>query len=63
MDKIKVKDPEKESRNDRFYNELMREVGRLYDLATASRGKSNKELSAMTEQVKSILGKWSKRKK
>ena len=61
--KIKVKDADKESRNDRFYNELMREVGRLYDLATASRGKSNKELSAMTEQVKSILGKWSKRKK
>ena len=61
--KIKVRDAEKESRNDRFYNELMREVGRLYDLATGSRGKSNKELSAMTEQVKSILGKWSKRKK
>lgn len=56
--RIKPKNADKESRNDRFYNELMKEVGRLYDLATASRGKPNKELSAMTEQVKSILKKW-----
>lgn len=56
--KVKTKNIDKENRNERFYNELMREVGRLYDLATASRGKPNKELSAMTEQVKSILKKW-----
>ena len=61
--KIKTKQQEKENRNDRFYNELMSEVGRLYDLATSSRGKPNKELSAMTEQVRSILKKWSRRKK
>ncbi len=56
--KVKQRSAEKESRNDRFYNELMKEVGRLYDIATGSRGKPNKELSAMTEQVRSVLKKW-----
>lgn len=56
--KIKQKSAEKESRNDRFYNELMKEAGRLYDMATASRGKPNKELSAMAEQIRSVLKKW-----
>ena len=52
----------KTERADRFYNELMREVGNLYDYATASRGLSNKELSSMTEQIKTILKKWKKKK-
>lgn len=52
----------KTERADRFYNELMREVGNLYDYATASRGLSNKELSSMTEQIKSMLKKWKKKK-
>jgi metallo-beta-lactamase family protein len=52
----------KTERADRFYNELMREVGNLYDYATASRGLSNKELSSMTEQIKTMLKKWKKKK-
>ena len=52
----------KTERADRFYNELMREVGNLYDYATASRGFSNKELSSMTEQIKTMLKKWKKKK-
>lgn len=52
----------KTERADRFYNELMREVGNLYDYATASRGLSNKELSSMTEQIKAMLKKWKKKK-
>jgi hypothetical protein len=40
----------------------MREVGNLYDYATASRGLSNKELSSMTEQIKPMLKKWKKKK-
>ena len=51
----------KTERADRFYNELMREVGNLYDYATASRGLSNKELSSMTEQIKTMLKKWKKK--
>ncbi len=52
----------KTERADRIYNELMREVGNLYDYATASRGLSNKELSAMTEQIKTMMRKWKKKK-
>lgn len=52
----------KTERADRFYNELMREVGNLYDYATASRGLSNKELSSMTEQIKTMLKKWKMKK-
>ncbi len=56
-----TKQRSKAERADRFYNELMREVGNLYDLATASRGLSNKELSAMTEQIKVMMRKWKKK--
>ncbi len=52
----------KTERADRFYNELMREVGNLYDYATASRGLSNKELASMTEQIKTMMRKWKKKK-
>lgn len=52
----------KSERADRFYNDLMREVGNLYDHAAASRGLSNKELSAMTEQIKTMLKKWKRKK-
>ncbi len=52
----------KTERADRFYNELMRQVGDLYDYATASRGLSNKELAAMTEQIKTMMHKWKKKK-
>ncbi len=52
----------KTERADRFYNELMRQVGDLYDMATASRGLSNKELAAMTEQIKTMMHKWKKKK-
>ncbi len=52
----------KSERADRFYNDLMREVGNLYDVAASSRGLSNKELSSMTEQIKAMLKKWKKKK-
>ncbi len=64
-DGIKIqssKQKSKTERADRFYNELMREVGNLYDFATGSRGLSNKELSSMTEQIKTMLRKWKKKK-
>ncbi len=64
-DGIKIKsskDAQKSQRADRFYNDLMREVGNLYDFCTDSRGLSNKELSAMTEQIKVIIRKWKGRK-
>ncbi len=57
-----TKDKSKTERTDRFYNELMRQVGELYDYATASRGLSNKELSSMTEQIKVMLKKWKRKK-
>ncbi len=52
----------KSERADRFYNDLMREVGNLYDYAASSRGLSNKELSAMTEQIKVMMKKWKRKK-
>lgn len=52
----------KSERADRFYNDLMREVGNLYDVAASSRGLSNKELSSMTEQIKTMLKKWKRKK-
>ncbi len=56
-----AKQRSKTERADRFYNELMRQVGDLYDLATASRGLSNKELASMTEQIKTMMRKWKKK--
>ncbi len=60
--KISPKQQAKEDRSARFYNELMREVDNLYDIAANSRNASNKELSGMTEQVKMLVKKWKKRK-
>lgn len=62
---VKIKPPKaaiKSERADRFYNDLMREVGNLYDYAASSRGLSNKELSAMTEQIKVMMKKWKRKK-
>ncbi len=59
---VNSKKQAKEERADRFYNELMRQVGDLYDYATASRGLSNKELASMTEQIKTMMKKWKKKK-
>ncbi len=52
----------KSERADRFYNDLMREVGNLYDIAASSRGLSNKEISSMTEQIKTVIKKWKRKK-
>ena len=48
----------KETRADRFYSDLIREIEKLEDIARDSRELSNKQLSAMTEQIKALIKKW-----